>query len=189
MYSENKTAQMAGYLLKKRGGRMAYIKLMKLLYLADREYLISYGNSMTGDKAVSMDNGPVLSKTYDLLKSGSPKDTSPWAQWIEGESNFEVSVKKPVHSLDFEDTFDELSKADIKILDKIFAEFGHCKRFELCELTHKICPEWQDPHGSSIPINPKSIFMAGGKSKDEADMLFERMSERNNLLQFSKELA
>ncbi|MCV9877817.1 Panacea domain-containing protein [Brenneria izbisi] len=61
MFSENKTAQMAGYLLLKRGGRMAYINLMKLLYLADREYLLTYGDSMTGERAVSMDNGPILS--------------------------------------------------------------------------------------------------------------------------------
>ena len=65
MFREEKVAQMAAYLLQKRGGRMAYIKLMKLLYLADREYMISYGDSMSGDRAVSMKNGPVLSQTYD----------------------------------------------------------------------------------------------------------------------------
>ena len=189
MYSENKAAQMAGYLLLKRGGRMAYIKLMKLLYLADREYMISYGDSMTGDRAVSMNNGPVLSRTYDLLKSGSPLEESPWDDWIKGESNYEVSVKKPVHGLEDDDAFDELSRADIKILDKVFSEFGHYKRFELCELTHRICSEWQDPHGSSVAINPKSIFMAGGKSEAEAEALLDRMRARDQLKKFSSDLA
>jgi hypothetical protein len=36
MFSEEKVAQMAAYLLLKRGGRMAYLKLMKLLYLSNR---------------------------------------------------------------------------------------------------------------------------------------------------------
>lgn len=188
MYSEAKTAQMAGYLLFKRGGRMAYIKLMKLLYLADREYMIRYGESMTGDRAVSMNNGPVLSRTYDLLKSGSPFEESPWDDWIAGESNYEVSVKKHVHGVD-DEAFDEMSLADKKILDKVFDEYGHYKRFELCELTHRVCKEWQDPHGSSAPISPKAIFMAGGKSEKEADFLVERMRERDQLKQFSSELA
>ncbi|MBH2961602.1 SocA family protein [Serratia marcescens] len=189
MFSENKTAQMAGYLLLKRGGRMAYIKLMKLLYLADREYMISYGDSMTGDRAVSMNNGPVLSRTYDLLKSGSPEEESPWDDWISGESNYEVSIKKHVHGVDEEEAFDELSRADKRILDRVFEQFGHYKRFELCDLTHQICPEWQDPHGSSVPISPKSIFMAGGKSEEEANIILDRMRERELLKQFSSELA
>ncbi|WP_241523725.1 Panacea domain-containing protein [Chimaeribacter coloradensis] len=188
MYSEHKTAQMAGYLLLKRGGRMAYIKLMKLLYLADREYMLSYGDSMTGDRAVSMNNGPVLSRTYDLLKSGSPEEESPWYDWISGETNYEVSVKKAVQELD-DDVFDELSRADKRILDKVFAEYGNLKRFELCELTHRICQEWQDPHGSSTPISPQDIFRAGGKTKEEADFLVQRMRERDELKKFSSELA
>ncbi|HBW7827361.1 TPA: SocA family protein [Klebsiella pneumoniae] len=189
MYSESKTAQMAGYLLLKRGGRMAYIKLMKLLYLADREYMITYGDSMTGDRAVSMNNGPVLSRTYDLLKSGSPEEESPWDDWIAGEADFEVSLKKRVNGLDDDDAFDELSKANKRILDKVFDEYGQYKRFELCELTHRVCAEWQNPHGSSVPISPKDILMAGGKSESEADELIRHMRERDALKQFSRQLA
>ncbi|AYX14033.1 SocA family protein [Yersinia enterocolitica] len=189
MFCEEKVAQMAAYLLLKRGGRMAYIKLMKLLYLAEREYILSYGDSMTGDRAVSMDNGPVLSKTYDLLKSGSPDSESPWAEWIAGERNYEVSIKKKIHGLNNDDAFDELSRADIRILDKVFAEFGAFKRFDLCDLTHRICPEWQDPHGSSIPINPKAVLMAGGKTEEEAEMLIKLMRERSEIQKFSAQLS
>lgn len=189
MFREEKVAQMAAYLLHKRGGRMAYIKLMKLLYLADREYMISYGDSMSGDRAVSMKNGPVLSQTYDLLKGGAPEDSSAWDEWIAGESNYEVSIKKPVHGLDVEEIFEELSRADCRVLDRVFAEFGNYTRFQLCDLTHQICPEWQDPHGSSTPINPKSVFMAAGKSEEEAENLVARMRERHELQVFSAQLS
>lgn len=188
MFREEKVAQMAAYLLLKRGGRMAYIKLMKLLYLSDREYMISYGDSMSGDRAVSMKNGPVLSQTYDLLKGGAPEDASAWDEWIAGEANYEVSIKKPIQG-EVEDIFDELSRADFRILERIFGEYGNYTRFELCELTHRICPEWQDPHGSSAPINPKSIFIAGGKSEEEAESLVERMRERHELQAFSSQLS
>lgn len=189
MFNEIKVAQMAAYLLQKRGGRMAYIKLMKLLYLADREYMILYGNSMSGDQAVSMKNGPVLSQTYDLLKGGAPEDASAWDEWISGESNYEVSIKKPVHGFDVEDVYDELSRANCRVLDRVFAEYGHYTRFQLCDLTHQICPEWQDPHGSSAPINPKSIFIVSGKSEEEAEALVANMRERHELQVFSAQLS
>ncbi|KMK04051.1 Panacea domain-containing protein [Pluralibacter gergoviae] len=188
MFSEEKVAQMAAYLLLKRGGRMAYIKLMKLLYLSDRQSLITYGDSMSGDKAVSMDHGPVLSRTYNLLKGGS-SDDSAWNRWIAGESNWEVSIKKRVSGLDDTDSFDELSRADIRILDSVFATYGHMRRFEICDLTHEICPEWHDPDGSSIPINPREIFRAAGKTEDEADAMMVHLQEHAMLREFNAKLS
>jgi len=58
---------------------MNYTKVIKLLYLADRESLAETGEPMTGDEPVVMDNGPVLSRVYDCLKppeqtEGLPQD-------------------------------------------------------------------------------------------------------------------
>lgn len=44
MFNEEKVAQMAAYLLKKHGGSMRFIKLMKLMYLSDRKAM----ESLTG---------------------------------------------------------------------------------------------------------------------------------------------
>jgi uncharacterized phage-associated protein len=46
---------------------MAYIKLIKLLYLADREALLRWGRPITTDRHVSMPKGPVVSQIYDLI--------------------------------------------------------------------------------------------------------------------------
>ena len=42
-FDERRAAQAASLLLERRAGRMPYIKLIKLLYLADREALIETG--------------------------------------------------------------------------------------------------------------------------------------------------
>ena len=42
-FDERKAAQAASVLLERHGGSMPYIKLIKLLYLADREALIESG--------------------------------------------------------------------------------------------------------------------------------------------------
>jgi len=46
---------------------MAYIKLIKLLYLADREALLRWGRPITTDCHVSMPKGPVVSQIYHLI--------------------------------------------------------------------------------------------------------------------------
>jgi uncharacterized phage-associated protein len=69
LFNEAKATQAAARLLKLRGGSMSYIKLMKLLYLADREALIRWGRPITTDRYVSMDNGPVLSRIYNLIRN------------------------------------------------------------------------------------------------------------------------
>ena len=45
--------QSAAYLVKMAGGKDHYIRLLKLLYIAEREYLLTYGEMITGDKVVA----------------------------------------------------------------------------------------------------------------------------------------
>ncbi len=168
MFSEERVAQMAAYFLQKQEGRMAYIKLLKLLYLADRAAMSKWGESITGDCFVSMPQGPVLSQTYDLIKGAGLSSGEGWDYWIKDEDNYEVSLKK--HDA-IRDKFDELSDSELEILDSVFLEFGHMERFEIVKYTHDNCSEWEDPRGSSFPINPDSIFRALGKNEDEIQEL------------------
>lgn len=184
MFCEEKVAQMAAYLLQRRGGRMSYLKLMKLLYLADRESMGRFGESMSGDHMVSMPKGPVLSQTLNLI-TGSSCDSTNWQSWINGEANYEVSIKKVAAA---RDDFDELSNSDLKILDSVFEKFGHMKRFELVEYTHANCAEWQDPNGSSYPIKPESVFLALGKDEKTAGFLAKNVVEQQQLESFLAKL-
>ena len=68
-FNEAKAAQTAARLLKLRGGRMSYLKLIKLMYLIDREALLRWGRPVTTDCYVSMDKGPILSRTLILSSS------------------------------------------------------------------------------------------------------------------------
>jgi len=48
-------------------GQMSKVKLMKLLYLAERESCRRYGEPISGDTLLSTPGGPVLSTTQDLM--------------------------------------------------------------------------------------------------------------------------
>jgi uncharacterized phage-associated protein len=73
-FNEAKATQAAARLLRNRGGTMSYMKLIKLLYLADREALASWGRPITTGNYVSMDKGPVLSHVLDRINEGPSPD-------------------------------------------------------------------------------------------------------------------
>jgi hypothetical protein len=55
---------------------MSYIKLIKLLYLVDREALLLHGRPVTTDRYVQTDQGPSLSQINDLITMGSFEDSA-----------------------------------------------------------------------------------------------------------------
>lgn len=156
MFSEAKVAQMAAYLLRLGEGRMAHLKLMKLLYLADREAIRRYGVSISEDQAVSMPHGPVLSMTLDYMNGNLPSGPGGWEAWISDKENHEVSLMRRVDIAEL----DELSQADTEVLDSVWRDFGHMDGWEIRDWTHQHCPEWQDPNGSMQPIQREAIYRA-----------------------------
>ena len=129
-FREAKTTQVAARLLELRGGPMSYLKLIKLLYIIDREALLRWGRPLTGDRYVSMDHGPVLSQTLNLItEEPRPDEHTFWAEHISQPENFEVRLKNPAAS-------DELSEAELQLIDEIFGRYGRMKRWDLVDLVH-----------------------------------------------------
>ncbi|MDQ6962229.1 MAG: Panacea domain-containing protein [Mariprofundaceae bacterium] len=175
MFNEGKTAQMAAYFLLLCGNRMPHLKLMKLLYLSDRKAMNEYGFPISGDKFVSMDYGPVLSTTLNLINGWiKPKDNG-WESWVTDKENHHVALKDGITR----DNLDELSEADIQIMDSVWNTFKNYNQWRIAEYTHTHCSEWKDPKGSLIPISYHEIFKALGKSNEEAQFLSERIEEES----------
>lgn len=169
-FDEKKATQVAGMLLKLRqqDGRMSYMKLIKLMYLIDREALVRWGWSMIGDSYVSMENGQVLSTTYDLIKHhylGRPY----WRAFIsERFGDSEVRLVKEPES-------DELSRADKALIEEIFKEFGHRDRWALAEYTHKL-PEYKQTLGPSIPVEYAEVLRAAGVPQERVEAIVDELS-------------
>lgn len=175
--NERKVTQMAAFFLQKRGGRMSHLKLMKLLYLADREALRLHGLSMSGDCLVSMPHGPVLSMTLNLMDGDVESRLDGWESLISSKENHELGLKAELSA----DAFDELSKADTDVLDVVWNQFGQLSRWEIRDYTHQHCPEWEDPRGSSKPIRFEKLFQALGRPADEAKRLAEHINEQQHI--------
>lgn len=177
MFNERKAAQMAAYLLHKRGGTMSHLKLMKLLYLVDREAMDRYGVPVSGDLLVAMPHGPVLSNTLNQMDGDVESSPGGWTHWIADKADYELTLRKPLSPEDL----DELSEAECEVLDAVWERFGSMGRWALRDYTHTHCPEWQDPQGSSHPISYYRVFRALGKSPQDARALSDRIESHNKL--------
>lgn len=178
-FDERKTTQLAAYFLQKNKGMLYLIKLMKLLYLADRESFRILGRPITLDKYVSMDNGPVLSQTYNLMTGAKPS-TGYWSSMISDRAEHKLSITD-----ESEISTEALSESEMEIADGVFAEFGHKPRFDLCDMTHDF-PEWDNPHGSSKPIHYEEILSAVGYSQEEITHAIVLLHEQQALDVFLK---
>jgi len=140
---------------------MSYMKLVKLLYLADRESLLKRGRPITFDKFVSMPHGMVLSGTLDLING--EEESAVWNDVFEPYGDREIKIKK-------DPSTGKLSRAEITVLDEIFAKFGEKTRWELRDYTHTL-PEWIDPLGSSIPIQVSDVLKYGERTAAEIESI------------------
>lgn len=166
-FDEQKATEIAARFLKLRGDQMHYLKLIKLLYLLDREALGRWGVPVTTDVYVSMPHGPVTSQIYDLL-IGDEIEKPFWEQYISAPRDYQVSLLKEAPA-------DKLSRAEEALIQEIFERYGRMNRWEIRDLTHRL-PEWKDPHGSSFPIEIREILAAQGFSVEEVAAILKELN-------------
>ena len=153
VFDEHRAAQAASILLERAGGSMEYIKLIKLLYLADRAALIETGSPITGDRYVSMKYGPVLSTVLDLIKQPNPREDSIWHRYVQ-RRHFDAALVETAAD-------DQLADYDTDLLNSIFDSYGNWRPWAVVNHTHSL-PEWIDPGETSIPIDPADILRYAG---------------------------
>ncbi|MGB3086265.1 MAG: Panacea domain-containing protein [Phycisphaerae bacterium] len=169
-FSLDKATEAAAYLLRLEPAQeMTYIRLLKLLYLADRRSLRETGRPITGDRVVAMRHGPVLSNVYDCMK-GSFFGQSRWDEHFVSVG-FCVQLRR---SPDIR----HLSRKEIAILDQVQREHEGKNEWEIVEETHAL-EEWSDPGPDAkvedIPF--EKILKAVGRGEQAAQILEDARAE------------
>lgn len=156
-----KSLQMIAYFVRKAGGSAEKLKLVKLVYLAERLSFQKRGRPMNFDSYFSLPHGPVASSALDGMDR--KLDDPAW-------EGLHLAANRRDISIDAEVTEDRLSRSDRAILDETWQEFGAMGAWEIRDWTHKHCPEYTDVGaGNSLPI-PLSDIMSevGQKDPDNA---------------------
>ncbi len=155
-FNERKATAAAAFLLEQEGGTMDHMRLVKLLYLAERGSLARLGHPLVGDTYYSLDQGPILSRVLDLCKH---KSSGPWAVQIERSGPWAVRLGTTPN-------LGPLSPAELTVLEDVAKAHRDRDQWELSTLMHGFA-EWKDPSGSRIEIAPSEILAALGKTPEQ----------------------
>lgn len=138
-----KTIVEAVYYLLKKLGPTDKLKLVKLIFLADKYHLIKYGRTITNDEYWAMAHGPVGSNIKDVLEYDNDLAMSraeyAYAKKFfsrANENQFKANDKAQICKFNF------LSETDIEALEATIQHFGKMKTWCLRDFTHKY-PEWK----------------------------------------------
>ena len=175
-YDPRKAAQTIAYLTVKNGRHpLNILKAVKLVYLADRESVRCHGFPIQDEPHYSMPHGPVNSTTYRHINGEIPPERAEgWSKYLADRTRHRVGLAdRDINP----DDLDELSDADVAILDAVWDQFGHMSEWQLVDWTHDPhnVPEWEDPNGSSqlIPLRRMMDALGIENSADQEDAVRE----------------
>ncbi len=152
--NERKASQAAARLIDKSGGPIDYLRLIKLIYLSDRESILRRGIPIVGGHYFSMRKGPTIGEVMDFVNQ---RNAEQWAEMISPRFGNEIRLQSCPN-------FDSLSKSEMEILDLAVAQHAHRTTDELVDWCHENCEEYENvPVHHRKPIEVEAILRAGGK--------------------------
>jgi len=159
-----KQIQAAATVLGTSAGRMDRLRLLKLLYIADREAIQEGACTIIGGRMVALDNGPLHSDVYDLIKGAPHPGSDEWSQFFENDGYAVVMTSDPGNL--------ELSPYESEKLVEVSERYKAVDSWALAEKTHEF-PEWIEFHipKSSQTISSESILKATGFKDDEIERI------------------
>ena len=177
-YDEKKAAQVAAFFIFRHEGRIEIKKLIKLMYLSERESFAQYDEPLTGDALTSMHSGPILSDSLNHLNKNIRSENGGFCSWINTKSGNDITLKVGLESVG---QLTQLSDADIAVMNKVWNKVGHLSSNELGKYTHKHCGEWHDPGYSSKPIHLLQLFKNLGHNEEVSNKLYQRIIDQRSI--------
>ncbi len=145
-------------------GTISRLRLLKLLYIADRRVWAERGRPLFRANARALKNGPLHSEVYNLIQ-GIHIDAPKW------DKHFHNSGTRKVVMHD-EPSPASLSEYEIKTLIAVSEELSDKDDWEVVDLTHQF-PEYRQHYvdDTSRPIPAESIIDAVGRSQEKREIL------------------
>jgi len=182
-----KLVEMVNYLVGKyNNNRLNYLKLIKLLYIANKEAWKRWDVGLTTDKPVSMPMGPVFSNLYDFImgKHTNKKDQNYWNGFFYTDNDkFNLITIGENGQL----PTGELSRREWHILDHVDSKYHNVSWESMINRVHdkNEFPEVEETN-SSKPILLKDILRSVGRTEDEAREILEEREQFDKEKRFLK---
>lgn len=185
----NKIKAVVEYILQQMGVAIDYIHLFKVMYFAQEEHLALYGVPIMYDTFVARKHGPVATLTYKVLRVAEGKviEVTDDLKAFASDLNLDQSDGHQVVSLasDVKADMDELSRSNIRILDKWITHCKEIESFDLSGLSHDNAwlkaKRQTEKTGEDTKISLYDMAASGGASKDMLQVVKERQINRKAL--------
>ena len=178
------------YILKAFPEGVDYIHLFKVMYFAQQNQLKEYGLPIVYDTFVARKHGPVPTLTYKVLRGVEGK-TEISSELKDFAASLDIELSKDGHQLILASKnavcdMDELSVADVKMLDKWIDKCKDVDSFDLSDKSHedkawKRAKRQADKTGEDIKITMYDMADAAGASKAMLAVIRERQSVQKAL--------
>ncbi len=168
-FRSRKAAQLCAHFAVKEGGTIEKLKLIKLVYLAERQCLEEWHRPLLFDELFSLPHGPICSSTLNGINGNIHEGI--WDDFVARNGNEIVAMKR------FErDSLDEISDAEFDVIEATWSRFGDMTASQLRNYTHAHCAEYTETTGR-IPISYRELLEAVGTPPEEADAIDRDISE------------
>lgn len=159
-FDPKKTIAAMAFFVRKLGP-LNKVKLMKLMYLADRAAFLRLGHPITGSGQFALPHGPVPSESLNLLNESLPEDDLFQHLHI---------VDNQVRLKEGENDAPGLDENEIAILEETAREFGAVEQWTLVHRLHDE-PEVKEVYvpKSSRPIPYEIILKHHGNQRQFSD--------------------
>lgn len=171
LFDKEISIQCILYILREMGGKCDIHKCHKILYFADNEHLSRYACSITGDRYIKMEWGPVPTCIYDLFKA--VRGNSYFASSVDDirKTKFRFINNKDIISLCQPD-MDYLSESNIEMLNKYIKALRNKSFDEISSVSHGYA--WShSPMNGEISLRDRLTEM--GDSYDYIEFVEEQL--------------
>lgn len=172
-FDSEKAIQAIGVILRNHPHRLAgRLRILKLLYIAERESIMEIGHPLVGSRVVAMDHGPLHSRVLDLINGADMAEPKFSAHFFRLGYLVEMTEDPGVG---------HLSAYEVEKLQEVCERYAAVNDWTLAqEITHGF-KEWSDRYrkGTSTPIPLEDIIEAVGRGEDKEAILADLRGEIN----------
>jgi uncharacterized phage-associated protein len=161
-----KLASAVAYLAERKPG-LTKKQICKLLYFADKEHLLRYGRTITGDKYNALPQGHIPSAGLDVMNGREKHVGKGPVEALRKYGKLNGWVFEVYRSPDLK----VFSRSDREILAKTIQELGHLSAKQLEDLSHK------EPSYQKTTANARVAFELFFEGHPEAEPIREVLAE------------
>lgn len=163
-FQSRKAAQICAYFAGREGGIIDKLKVIKLVYFAERRFLADTHFPMLFDELYSLPHGPICSSTLNGLDGLIHKDH--WELFVKHNGRDKIVAVKAFVRGDL----DEISNAEMAALETVWRELGHMSAWDIRNFSHESCDEYTEVTSGRVPISYREVLEAVGDEEAAAQV-------------------